>query len=41
MKKYEEPIFQISHYDLEDAILSSVGVVDEVYSDNDPFRVFD
>ena len=43
MKKYEEPIFEISIYDLEDAILSSSSICinESVYNgENTPTRTF-
>ena len=41
MKEYTKPFFDSSLIELDDAILTSVGVVDEVYSDNNPFKIFD
>lgn len=41
MKEYTKPFFDSSLIELDDAILTSVGVVEEVYVDDNPFKIFD
>ena len=41
MKEYTKPFFESSLIEFEDVILTSIGVNEIVYQDNDPFRIFD